>query len=82
MIVPFRDSAYKIIMMLAEIFFFEDKGNVINKNRFIEDFTGHELTLPKKNPKPEDYEQTFTGNTGDDFRIGITVTKKSLKVSN
>lgn len=66
--------------MLIDILIPEDKGNVMNKNRFIEEFTGHEIVMPKKNPKPEDYELLFRGNSGDDFRIGITVTKKSLKV--
>lgn len=68
-------------MLLIQLIFSEDKGNVINKNRFLDDYTGNELILPKKNPKPEDYEQIFQGNTNDDFKIGITVTKKSLKVS-
>nr|XP_022912905.1 digestive organ expansion factor homolog [Onthophagus taurus] len=79
-IVPFKSSAYKIIQLLINILITEDKGNVINKNRFIEDYTGNELQMPKKNPKPEDYELTFSGNTSDDFKIGITVTKKSLKL--
>lgn len=68
-------------MLLIQLILSEDKGNVINKTRFLEDYTGNELIFPKKNPKPEDYEQTFQGNTSDDFKIGITVTKKSLKVS-
>lgn len=80
-IVPFRDAAYKIVKMLIDLVLPEDKGNVMNKSRFIDDFTGNELILPKKNPKPEDYEKLFCGNTGDDFKIGITVTKKSLKVN-
>lgn len=80
-VVPFRDSAYRIVQMLIDILVTEDKGNVINKNRFIDDFTGNELIMPKKNPKPEDYETTFHGNCGDDFKIGITITKKSLKVT-
>lgn len=79
-IVPFKNAAYKIIQFLINILITEDKGNVINKNRFLEDFTGNELSMPKKNPKPEDYELTFAGNSSDDFKIGITVTKKSLKV--
>lgn len=37
--------------------------------------------MPKKNPKPEDYEQLFRGNIDDNFRIGLSVTKKSVKVS-
>lgn len=77
---PFKDSAYKVVMLLIKLILSEDKGNVMNKIRFFEDYTGNELILPKKNPKPEDYEQIFQGNTSDDFKIGITVTKKSLKV--
>lgn len=79
-IVPFKDAAYRIIKLIIDIILPEDKGNVMNKKRFIDDYTGNELILPKKNPKPEDYEYTFYGNTSDDFKIGITVTKKSLKV--
>lgn len=80
-IVPFKDAAYKIIQMMISILIAEDKGNVINKNRFIQDYTGNGITMPKKNPKPEDYEALFSGNVSDDFKIGITVTKKSLKVN-
>nr|CAI5821826.1 unnamed protein product [Callosobruchus analis] len=79
-IVPFKDAAYRIIRMLIDLILPEDKGNVMNKNRFMDEYTGNELYLPKKNPKPEDYEQTFQGNSNDDFKIGITVTKKSLKL--
>ncbi|KRT82956.1 hypothetical protein AMK59_3427, partial [Oryctes borbonicus] len=79
-VVPFKNAAFKIIQFLINILITEDKGNVINKNRFLEDFTGNELIMPKKNPKPEDYELTFAGNSSDDFKIGITVTKKSLKL--
>ncbi|KAF5308169.1 hypothetical protein FQR65_LT06349 [Abscondita terminalis] len=79
-VVPFRNSAYRIISTIIDILISEDNGNVLNRNRFLEEFTGHELALPKKNPKPEDYEKLFAGNTGDDFRIGLTITKKSLKL--
>lgn len=51
----------------------------MNKNRFLEDYTGNEIILPKKNPKPEDYEHIFQGKSSDDFKI--TVTKQPLKVS-
>lgn len=81
-IVPFRDSALKVVQTLIELLVPSEAGQVINKKRFIEDFTGNELALPKKNPKPEDYELTFTGNCDDTFKIGIQVTKKSLKVCN
>jgi U3 small nucleolar RNA-associated protein 25 len=59
----------------------DEKANVMNKKRFMDEFTGDESAMPKKKTRPEDYEQTFVGNTDDTFRIGITVTKKSIKVS-
>lgn len=80
-LLPFKQSAYKVVMFIIQLILSEDKGNVINKNRFVEDYTGNEILFPKKNPKPEDYEQIFQGNTNDDFKIGMTITKKSIKVS-
>ncbi|XP_054011268.1 U3 small nucleolar RNA-associated protein 25 homolog [Hylaeus anthracinus] len=80
-IVPFRHSCLKIVELLISILIGEDKGgSVMNKKRFMEDFSGNELVMPKKNPKPEDYEQTFQGNTDDTFKIGISITKKTLKL--
>ena len=64
--------------MIFDILLPENSSLVMNKNRFEEDFTGGELAMPKKNPKPEDYELTFAGNSED---IGISVTKRSLKVN-
>ncbi|CAG9860457.1 unnamed protein product [Phyllotreta striolata] len=79
-ILPFKDSAYKTIQIIIDLILAEDNGNVMNKKRFLDDYTGNELFISKKNPKPEDYEQIFQGNTSDDFKIGITVTKKSIKL--
>ncbi|XP_068982258.1 U3 small nucleolar RNA-associated protein 25 homolog [Bombus flavifrons] len=80
-IVPFRHSCLKIVELLISILIGEDKGgSVINKTRFMEDFSGNELAMSKKNPKPEDYELTFQGNTDDTFKIGIAITKKTLKL--
>ncbi|XP_012265975.2 U3 small nucleolar RNA-associated protein 25 homolog [Athalia rosae] len=80
-IVPFRDSCLRIVKLLISILIGEDKGgSVINKNRFMEDFSGNEIVMPKKNPKPEDYEETFKGNVDDTFKIGLSVTKKTLKL--
>lgn len=57
-----------------------NRNNIINKKRFFDEFTGNEIAMPCKNPKPIDYEKTFSGNSDDTFRIGLSVTKKSLKV--
>lgn len=80
-ILPFKDAAYKVVNTIVDLLLEENKGNVSNQIRFREDYTGNEIILPKKNPKPEDYEMIFHGNISDDFKIGITVTKKSVKVS-
>lgn len=80
-IVPFRHSCLKIVEVLISILIGEDKGgSVMNKLRFIEEFSGGELVMSKRNPKPEDYELTFQGNINDTFKIGIAITKKTLKL--
>lgn len=79
-LVPFKDSAYRIINLMINLMSCNENFNIVHKNRFLEEFTGGELILPKKNPKPEDYEKTFQGNIDDAFRIGIAVTKSSLKL--
>lgn len=79
-LVPFKDSAYRIINMMISLLSPKENFNVVHKNRFLEEFTGGELTLPKKNPKPEDFEKIFVGNIDDAFRIGMAITKSSLKL--
>jgi len=79
-LVPFKDAAYRIINMMIYLLSPKENFNVVHKNRFVEEFTGGELTLPRKNPKPEDFEKTFVGNIDDAFRIGMAVTKSSLKL--
>lgn len=79
-VLPFRDSAYRVINMLLDLLNPNEKESTVNYKRFEDEFTGDSLYFPKKNPKPEDYEQTFSGNTEDTFRIGITLNKKSMKL--
>ncbi|KAM3955030.1 LOW QUALITY PROTEIN: U3 small nucleolar RNA-associated protein 25 homolog [Aphomia sociella] len=78
--VPFKDAAYRVVKTIIDILVPKETGQVLNKKRFEDDFTGEELAMPKKNPKPEDYELLFTGNTDDTFRLGMTLTKKTLKL--
>ncbi|GAB0093594.1 U3 small nucleolar RNA-associated protein 25 [Sergentomyia squamirostris] len=79
-ILPFKNSAYLVINMLIKLLAPELAGKVINHKRYVEEFTGEQLDFPKRNPKPDDYEKIFAGNTDDNFRIGISVTKKCLKL--
>ncbi|CAH0385473.1 unnamed protein product [Bemisia tabaci] len=79
-LVPFRRSALNIVEVISSILLSDEKANIANKKRFYDEFTGDTLILPKKNPKPADYEEMFSGNIDDTFRIGLAVTKKSLKL--
>ncbi|XP_075167174.1 U3 small nucleolar RNA-associated protein 25 homolog [Haematobia irritans] len=83
-VTPFRDSAYRIVNIMSEIIKKKEKDNdqksVMNMERFVKEFTGDTIYFPKTNPKPEDYEKTFSGNTDDNFRIGMSLTKKTLKL--
>ena len=72
---------FRVVEMLIKLLVRDEvKGGVMNRKRFEEEFTGEELAMPKKNRRPEDYEAMFAGNTDDTFRLGLTLTKKSLKV--
>lgn len=55
-------------------------GSIINYPRFEQEYTGDSIYFPKTNPKPLDYEKTFKGNTDDKFRLGISFTKKCIKL--
>lgn len=78
-LLPFRESANRVVKLLSYILLGE-KENVMNKKRFIDEYTGNEIIMPEKNPKPPDYQLLFSGNTDDNFRIGLTITKKCLKL--
>ncbi|XP_055849072.1 U3 small nucleolar RNA-associated protein 25 homolog [Episyrphus balteatus] len=85
-IVPFRDAAFRVVNYFVELLYGEKSekaktdGTVINYKRFMDEYTGDTLYFPKTNPKPEDYEKTFAGNTDDNFKIGISLTKKCIKL--
>lgn len=78
-LIPFKSIAYNIILSFISILLGKG-GNIMNKKRFIEEYSGDTLIMPEKNPKPLDYQQLFSGNTDDNFRMGLTVTKKCLKL--
>lgn len=88
--VPFRESALRIVKILIALMFpggnRENSGGaaanpqVMHYKRFLDEYGGETLHFPKKNPKPEDYEQTFAGNSDDTFRLGIKFTRKSIKL--
>jgi len=56
------------------------KTSIANYERFLGDYSGNTIYFPKTNPKPVDYEQTFSGNTDDNFKLGIRFTKKTMSL--
>ncbi|XP_023171741.2 digestive organ expansion factor homolog [Drosophila hydei] len=84
-ILPFRDSALKTVQIISKLLFENRKdpktGYPVTKyERFLKEYSGNTVYFPKTNPKPPDYEQTFNGNTDDNFKIGIRLTKKSMSL--
>ena len=83
-IVPFRDSAKRIVECLSDMLFSKDsetnKKSVMNLKRFNNEFGQDPNDSGPKASKPEDYRNTFVGNTSDDFRIGLAITKKTIKL--
>ncbi|SPP73180.1 digestive organ expansion factor homolog [Drosophila guanche] len=84
-IVPFRESALKIVKLIGDLLFgIQDdqarKNSMANYERFVQDYSGNTIYFPKTNPKPFDYEQTFSGNTDDNFKIGLRFTKKAVSL--
>jgi U3 small nucleolar RNA-associated protein 25 len=83
-VVPFKESAKKIIDLMGKLLFSEVKGgNVSNKKR-LEDFgSDPQVDLDKikeTGKKSDDFYDTFAGNIDDGFKIGLAVTKKTLKL--
>ncbi|XP_039481768.1 U3 small nucleolar RNA-associated protein 25 homolog [Drosophila santomea] len=84
-VVPFRESALKIVNIIGDLLFGSQddqarKTSIANYERFLADYSGNTIYFPKTNPKPVDYEQTFSGNTDDNFKLGIRFTKKTMSL--
>lgn len=80
-LLPFRHSVKEVVSCLASSLF-GPKAKISSVcrqwARFTEEFSQEEEVSSSK--KPQDFIDTFTGNIDDSFRIGLAVTKKSLKL--
>lgn len=88
-LVPFRESAWRTVNCLINLFGGGDEDidevscsnkpiNIINGKRFKQEFYQENENSSVK--KPQDFNDTFFGNIDDSFRIGISITKRSLKL--
>ena len=77
-IVPFKESCRSIVEHLIRWFSPEKaKGSVSNRKRFNEDYAKVETV---RKDKPDDFYDTFQGDIDDSFKLGISVSKKTLKL--
>ncbi|KAG8184847.1 hypothetical protein JTE90_012095 [Oedothorax gibbosus] len=74
-LVPFRHDCYLTVKCLMQLL--PKECVVSNKKRFENEY-GPPPKVKKMKKKPQDYEQTFEGNIGEDFRIGLSIKNKSV----
>lgn len=80
-LLPFRESVKSVVETFARLLFGpEHDGQTIQMKRFLSEFSSRKELRDPLNKKPADFMETFAGNTDDSFRIGLAVTKKSLKL--
>ena len=91
MLVPFRDSAHRIVKIMENLIFGRETerckntktaaANVAHKRRFQEEYGSEDQTEPEiAGRKPPDYYRLFSGNSDDCFKIGVACSKNSLKL--
>ncbi|XP_046847706.1 U3 small nucleolar RNA-associated protein 25 homolog isoform X2 [Xenia sp. Carnegie-2017] len=78
-IVPFRDSALKIVDIFINLLAIDGECQVMNRRRFFEKFSKSEEGNGPQN-KSDDFKKMFDGNSDDFFRVGLTIMRKTIKL--
>ncbi|EPS43213.1 hypothetical protein H072_2790 [Dactylellina haptotyla CBS 200.50] len=76
-LLPTRNSCYELVNI---IFSLADRETQENKVRFMEEFGPGAKRKMFPDSKPEDFKAFFRGNSDDMFRIGIKLTRKTIKL--
>ncbi|CAI5446133.1 unnamed protein product [Caenorhabditis angaria] len=77
---PFKKDAYDIIQKISSIIYGDEKGEIWNKKRFEDEYSGPEEIPQSRVEYPPDHLELLKGNNDDAFRIGIALSKKVLKL--
>ncbi|KAK6181114.1 hypothetical protein SNE40_009044 [Patella caerulea] len=77
--VPFRESAYKIVEIFISLMSRGKKAKMMNRKRFVQEYHDEDEEDTKK-VKPEDFDALFAGNIDDHFRFGVQVCKSVIKL--
>ncbi|KAL5008092.1 hypothetical protein ScPMuIL_013673 [Solemya velum] len=79
-VLPFRESALRVVKMMMSLLMAKQESNVSNKKRFFLEYKDDIEEQPRKGYRPEEFDEIFAGNIDDHFRIGLGVAKKTLKL--
>ncbi|CAK9296847.1 unnamed protein product [Gordionus sp. m RMFG-2023] len=80
-LVPFKNSAFRIVhtMMTLMSSTFTQKSLVTNKHRFYQEYSDLDQNAEIKYPS-KDRKELFSGNVDDCFKLGLSISKKCLKL--
>jgi U3 small nucleolar RNA-associated protein 25 len=79
-LVPFRNAAHRVVKQLLELSPAAQHDRVMNKRKLAEEFGDDGERARRWASLPRDHRRTFDGNTDDCFRLGISFSRKSVKV--
>ncbi|XP_072366053.1 U3 small nucleolar RNA-associated protein 25 homolog [Scyliorhinus torazame] len=79
-VVPFRESALRVVQTLIGLLDVKEKLEVSNKKRFKDEYGSSPEDRPPNLKRPEDYEAIFAGNIDDHFRIGVAILRRSMRL--
>lgn len=77
-LLPMRNACYTFVELLMKLVPKVYTNNISNKKKFADEFYAE--TEPPKGFKPEDWIETFQGNSDDNFRLGINFAQKYLNL--
>ncbi|RMZ83599.1 hypothetical protein DV738_g963, partial [Chaetothyriales sp. CBS 135597] len=73
-VVPTRQSCVRVVESIVDL---SEPQQQENKARFLEQFSQDDDD--DWHQKPEDFQELFGGNHGEDFRLGLKFTRKAIK---
>ncbi|KAF3905764.1 hypothetical protein AA313_de0203373 [Arthrobotrys entomopaga] len=76
-LLPTRNSCYEVVNILANMV---NREVLENKVRFTEEYGPGVRSKLFSDDKPEEFKELFRGNSDDMFRIGIKITRKTIKL--
>lgn len=78
-VVPFRHTVLQVVNLIINLLLPKGSQHVSHRKRFNEEF-GDKYSGKTHPKKPEDWQKTFSGNIDDHFKIGLSFSRKSLRL--